>query len=85
MNTCCTLLFKRRVQQVLAVYMRCTSRSITLCRQIGCGYIPLAEEALTVGLISGHIARKGIEQMTIVLDLAPVYILEDTQFPAKVR
>ena len=65
--------------------MRRFNRSTALCRQIGCSYEPLAEKALTIGLTGGSVAREGVEQMTIVLDLVSVYIREYAQLPGEVR
>ena len=71
------------MQRVLSDYLRGLSRSTTLGRQIGCGYEPLAEKTLTISLTRGSVACEGVEQMTIVLDLAPVYIREHAQLPGE--
>ena len=86
MGTCCTrcslsgvcskcLLTTYVVSSAAAVDTVCSSRSISQDRQFGCGYEPLAEKTLAIGLTRGSVARESVEQMTVILDLASIYIL----------
>src|SRR5258708_30617525 len=58
-------------------------RSAALYSQIGCDHEPHAEKALAIGLTGGSVSREGVERMAVILDLGPVCIHLDAQFPGE--
>ena len=60
-----------------------TPRSAALYSQVRRGHEPHAGNALTIGLTRSIVSREGLERVTIILDLVPVYIHLHTQFPGE--